>query len=166
VGAGMLPFLLSYYLDMDDVFTSIFNTFTAAFSTKNESGEVRLQQSIALINGFFDFPLFGNGLNSFPKNNIRNSESPWSYEMVYLALLFQTGLSGLFVFSMYCYKTAHANFCMFKKSTGTNKNFFLGVFAGFIAFVFAGSSNPMIYFIWFWSISLIAFNRFKDNVPL
>jgi hypothetical protein len=160
---SFLPIALSYFLGMDDVISSILETFTSAFKTDNASGAVRLEQSIALLNGFYDSPLVGNGLNSFAKSCIRSKENPWSYEMTYLALLFQTGLSGFIVFFIYCYKVASANFRSYSKSIGSHKNFFLGVFAGVVAYIFVGSSNPMVYYIWFWSISLIAFNPSLSN---
>jgi len=166
VAVAML-YYFAYFMEMDDIISSIANTFFSAFSTDNESGAIRLQQSRALLNGFLDSPIFGNGLNAFARTSLRSSENPWSYEMVYLALLFQTGIFGTVIFFTYIYKITLENFRLYNCSSRSNRNFFLAVFSGCISFVIAGSSNPMIYFIWFWAIATICFNhRFINKTPM
>ncbi len=63
-----------------------FNTDPVAMS--------RRDQFAALINGWKEQPFFGSGHGMPARGVIRSIETPWSYELSYVALLFHTGLVG------------------------------------------------------------------------
>ena len=54
----------------------------------------RRDQFAALIDGWTDHPLLGSGHGMPARGVIRSVETPWSYELSYVALLFHTGLLG------------------------------------------------------------------------
>lgn len=72
--------------------------FTAGFdfsaTTTDDNANIRHAQAHALIAGWMDKPLLGAGHGVPAYGSIRSQESPWTYELYYLALLYQTGLVG------------------------------------------------------------------------
>jgi hypothetical protein len=54
----------------------------------------RRVQYHALLAGWMENPILGAGHGSPAFGSIRSEESPWNYELYYLALLYQTGLLG------------------------------------------------------------------------
>lgn len=60
-------------------------------------GSERTDQHVALLNAFFDNPIFGNG-HGTNVWVIRNEDKPWQYELFYHAMLFHTGLIGFISF--------------------------------------------------------------------
>lgn len=60
--------------------------------------QARSSQFAALITGWREHPLLGAGHGAVA-SVVRSTEQPWAYELTYLALLFHTGLIGLFVYA-------------------------------------------------------------------
>lgn len=60
----------------------------------------RNMQKIALIDGFYNYPIFGSGFGVGVPNVIRSQERPWTYELTYHLILYNTGLLGTFLFSL------------------------------------------------------------------
>jgi len=145
---------------LNNPLNTFIKTILLSFDSKVGGGIVRKAQSIHLINFINEAPLFGNGLNSHPIY-IRNVEEPWSYEWVYLAFLAQNGL----LFSFITFMTlVFAMMVSFKKAIAHSSNqarfIILGIVNGSICFLIAGSSNPMVYFSWFWFLFLIPITKF------
>lgn len=133
------------------------NTIILAFDSNQGGGIVRSMQSEALLEYLASSPIYGHGLNSHPIY-IRNITEPWSYEWVYLALASQAGLIIFTFFIITIFFIFRKNFNLFLTTRQPYAIFFGAVSNGFLCFIIAGSSNPMVYFIWFWIISLICFN--------
>jgi hypothetical protein len=55
----------------------------------------RRDQFVALIDGWAESPLLGAGHGAYAPSVIRSEETPWSYELTYVNLLFHTGLIGV-----------------------------------------------------------------------
>jgi hypothetical protein len=68
------------------------------FST-GDAGLGRALQFRSLIQGWTESPLIGKGLGAVAPDVIRSQEQPWSYELVYVALLFTTGILGVVLYS-------------------------------------------------------------------
>jgi hypothetical protein len=63
--------------------------------TSEDTGATeRRTQYHALLAGWMDNPLLGAGHGAPAFGSIRSEESPWNYELHYLAVLYQTGLVG------------------------------------------------------------------------
>jgi hypothetical protein len=69
--------------------------FNFSPTTEDEGATDRRVQYHALLAGWMEDPVLGAGHGAPAFGSIRSDESPWSYELSYLALLYQTGLVGL-----------------------------------------------------------------------
>ena len=118
----------------------------------SESNYIRKEQSDALLNGWKDHPIFGAGLGATAKGSVRDPEAPWSYELSYWALLFQTGIVGIMIY-------ASSVFWIFIKSINIMRHDRSSVFlfapqlVGLITFLIINSSNPYLAkFDYLWTI--------------
>jgi len=158
----IILFLFNFFDNVEhffDFINSVYETFMRAFSSKSVSGSIRNRQSIALFEGWAESPLFGHGLNSNSKDVIRSLETPWSYEQVYQALLFQTGILGFGLFLTYVILIAINLYYKVGKLELIENKYFLGILVGFICFIIAGSTNPLVYYVWAWTFALISYQK-------
>jgi len=82
---------------LEDRFLGGFN-FSA--TADDSSGAIeRATQYRALLAGWMENPLFGAGHGAPVYGSIRSDTEPWTYELTYLALLYQTGLFGFTAYS-------------------------------------------------------------------
>lgn len=158
----MIIILFYFFESIDDFFdfsNLIYSTFISAFDSKTESGDLRVQQSLALYNGWLESPFFGHGINSYPKEIIRNNYTPWAYEQVYQALLFQGGIFGFGLFFAYIGFIMLNLYQKAGKLILVENKYFLGILIGFFCFVIAGASNPLVYYVWAWTFVLISYQK-------
>ena len=59
----------------------------------------RRDQYGALVNGWLESPLLGSGHGMPAPDVIRSVETPWAYELTYLALLYHTGVVGTLAYA-------------------------------------------------------------------
>ena len=145
--------VFSNAIGMNNIIDKIIETVQAGISS-NASGVISRGNNIkALLDMWANSPLIGFGLNSYAIISIANSLTKWSYEVVYVALLAQTGLIGVTIFfSGVCtilYK-------LIKKYRYYKRSEYLAVFFGFSSFIICGASNPLVYYIWPWIIAMVA----------
>jgi len=92
-----------YQFDLGSIWQRLSSAFDFGPLSSDESGGgmVRREQYFALMRGWLDHPLFGagHGASAGPYGSIRSDLFPWSYELGYLALLFQIGLVGLVAYA-------------------------------------------------------------------
>ena len=118
--------VFSNAIGMNNIIDKIIETVQAGISS-NASGVISRGNNIkALLDMWANSPLIGFGLNSYAIISIANSLTKWSYEVVYVALLAQTGLIGVTIF-----------------------------FSG-VCTILCGASNPLVYYIWPWIIAMVA----------
>ena len=102
VVVGLLGFFLlavSPFFGVD--LQMVWQEFLRAFDfsdVSNLSAYLRREQFFALLAGWLDSPFIGSGLGATASGSLRSVEQPWAYELSYMALLFQTGLIGMFVY--------------------------------------------------------------------
>ena len=60
---------------------------------------LRRDQSVALVKGWLEAPLLGSGHGMPAPDVIRSEETPWAYELTYLALLYHTGVVGTLAYA-------------------------------------------------------------------
>lgn len=82
-------------LGLDPV--AVINNFIAAFQGQEASSGVRFLQAASLWQKFTESPLIGHGLGN-TVDVVRSHDTPWAYELSYLALLMQVGMVGFFVY--------------------------------------------------------------------
>lgn len=159
----LLIAVIEKLLGIENVISSFWNTFLSAFDFTSGSGEIRADQSSALLSGWGDSPLIGHGINSFDKNLIRSHGTPWSYEMVYIALLFQTGMLGALLFFFISVFIIIRNLKKSYLLKGVYASYYISISTAFTSFLIAGSSNPMVYYVWAWAIALVSYQNFSVN---
>lgn len=97
----ILAFLILDYLELASI-DGIIERFQFAFSEKDEFGKenVRNVQSESLLNGFCDKIICGNGAGAVLSDYRSSSIAPWTFEMSYHLVLFQSGIVGTFFYLM------------------------------------------------------------------
>lgn len=153
----ILGSFLSSLIGIQNVFVTIYQTIADAFSSDAASSIIRSTQSRYLLNGWYEHPFFGQGLNSYTEEYIRNYNSPWSYEYVYYAFLYQVGIVGVAFLLIIVIGIAMPIF--YNRSDNTSKSMLLG----FIFFLVAAASNPMFTNMWVWVIMLVSFEFAKND---
>ena len=93
---SILPFLfIILYLFYDVIIEFIELRF---FSNANDASDhIRLEQTTALVNLFFESPYFGFGIGAYDSNYIRSITNPFSYEKQILSFLPKIGFIGIVI---------------------------------------------------------------------
>jgi len=79
----------------------VWATFKTGFHFSTDPvAHTRATQFDALIDGWLSSPLFGSGHGAQAPGVIRSENTPWAYELAYMALLFHTGLLGLLFYAL------------------------------------------------------------------
>ncbi len=154
-------FALNYFsFDLKDLFLDNFS---------NSNNGIREKQAFFLLEGFYDNFFLGEGLGVPNYNIIRNSISPWSYELSYHAMLFQTGIIGTVSYLLILViPILIQNFNFLKLLLKLELNNRICFSFGILSLLLANFTNPYFYrFDAIWIIVLIpfflmAFN-FKKN---
>jgi hypothetical protein len=149
LGAGALALI---YFDMS--FTVIAQQFMNAFDFSAErSASERGEQGAALLAGWAEHPLLGNGLGA-AASVIRNTDQPWAYELSYVALLFQTGVVGVTVFASAILWVFWAGIRTVRERP-ESASVLLPMLAGLACFLVANGTNPYLAkFDYLWVIFL------------
>jgi hypothetical protein len=139
---------------IENIFSSIYQTVTAAFDSNSSSMSKRFIQTTYLIDMLDSSPLWGHGLAAYSIEYIRDDDFKWSYEMVYLAFTVQNGLIGLCLFGV-----------LFTIAVKFRNNLPEAQSMKFAFFIYlcAGATNPFIYFPWAWVIALRLMNYDKQH---
>ena len=131
-----LPFLEQYF--QFDFQKTIANLVTKILT---DSSDVRGEQSTLLMNGIFDSGGFGAG-HGIGVNYIRDAESPWKYETVWVATVFRVGIFGTLVYlAAFLYTFSVLITRVLRRSAALEDKFVLG---GFAAAFIASNTNPYL----------------------
>jgi hypothetical protein len=132
------------------------------------ANETRKNQAALLINRFVDHPLLGVGLGVPHPDIIRSVTSPWSYELSYHSLLYQTGIIGILLYLIIMFFFPLYVLTFNKRNRAVKYNFYSflsSIAVGFLFTLFADSTNP--YFTRFdgiWIAVLLPVLFFKKTV--
>lgn len=151
----ILIFFVFYYFDLDlNVFIVDFFQafgFDSSSSDRRSSG-VRGEQFFALIEGWMMQPILGYGHGAGVATSVRSSEAPWTYELTYIALLFQVGILGflIYFFAILWYLVKSIILVRVDRSTAF---LILPLLVGSIEFLIASATNPyLLKFDYLWTI--------------
>lgn len=100
IGVAFLGVISFSVLALD--LTTINTEFDSIFEFDNpdaESNYLRKEQYEALRDGWLESPIFGKGLGAAADKSVRDEAAPWAYELSYMALIFQTGIIGIVIYS-------------------------------------------------------------------
>lgn len=138
-----------------DVMAEEFLTgFNLTLSGSSESSYLRAAQLDGLLKSWSERPIFGHGLGASSSYIVRNDEMPWAYELGYLALLFQTGVFGISIY------TAAVSWIFIKGVSIMRKNaesriFLLPTISALACFLIANATNPYLNkFDYLWTLFL------------
>lgn len=156
VGAVALILLLLVFEKLSanvglDILDLAYEQITKGLSSDSDGVEKRFGTTSALLNMWANSPIWGNGLNAYDPRYLANETTKWSYEVVYVALLAQTGIIGAVLFAIPSFFIIRRLWLQGKLK---NDNRYYGLAFGFSVFLLCGSSNPLVYFVWPWSIVL------------
>lgn len=149
------PLLFSYLgslLGIENIGQLFVDTIVNGLSSGAHGVVKRENNSYALIELWLQSPLVGNGLNSYAAESLANYVTKWSYEVFYIAYLAQTGIVGMIILLIPMAYIIRRLYNL-SKHHGDAKSFALCL--AFICFIIAGATNPLLYFVWPWSIGMI-----------
>ncbi|MBR0395482.1 MAG: hypothetical protein IJI63_03100 [Clostridiales bacterium] len=147
-------------LAVGNVIEKAINTIQQGLSSNSFGVSKRSDNMTALFDLWLKSPFWGNGLNSYSQSSLANSTNYWSYEVVYNALLAQTGLIGVGIFAVGIIYISKELLNRYQKE---NNPIFFACIIGFLSFVFSGATNPMIYIAWPWILTIVIVNIPKDH---
>jgi hypothetical protein len=108
---------------------------------ENASNLERVYQFDALMRGIVDAPALGQGAGAVA-DYVRSDETPWAYELFYVAFVFQYGIVG---FLLYACGVAYLCWSLISIIRRVGRASFEFYFlSGFIAFILATGSNPYL----------------------
>jgi hypothetical protein len=145
---------LSVIMGIDNILDLAYDTLVEELKFGDHGADganKRLENTEVLLDLWLQSPLWGNGLNAYSDLSLASTVTKWSYEVVYVAWLAQTGVIGVFLLylpSVYIIKKLR-----FKGRKYLDNRYYALAF-GFVSFLFCGSSNPLVYLVWPWSIVL------------
>ncbi len=166
--AGAMVVALSVFaIDYGTLWVDFIVGFEFSDST-NVSANARQEQFYALLAAWQHHPLLGSGLGSFTTASVRDSELPWTYELTYVALLFQTGLIGvLFYGSMITWLFARG--VMIVRATPQAAAVLVPFMTGLAGFLIANATNPYLQkfdYLWTLFFPLCAINAYLVSWPI
>lgn len=153
-------------LGLDVEIRSIGDQFLRAFDFSGEqSAGIRAQQFSALITGWSESPVIGQGLGATEKTIIRSHDMPWAYELSYAALLFQSGLLGVFAYSFAVLWVFYAGLRIVRHKPETAQ-IVLPLVAGLAGFLLVNATNPYLTkfdFLWTIFLPVAAINAYSTK---
>lgn len=131
----------------DITYEGVANRFTEGFdfspSNQSDSSTARVEQYLALIEGWAQNPLIGRGLGASAHASIRSETMPWAYELYYLALLYQTGLFGFVAYTAGIVWIYYSGIRIIKCG-GVGSQFMVPILVGMSGFLIATGTNPYL----------------------
>ncbi|MGJ8561824.1 MAG: hypothetical protein ACSHX3_16490 [Litorimonas sp.] len=88
-----------FNLDIEVIFEMFSQGFRISSIDSSSAPGLRALQFSALIESWLERPLFGHGIGASSRYLVRSDTQPWAYELSYVALLFQTGVFGVLMYS-------------------------------------------------------------------
>lgn len=164
--AGVMLVVLAIVvpLGLDIEFRSIGDQFLRAFDFSGEQAAgLRSQQLSALIAGWIESPIVGQGLGATEKAIIRSPDMPWAYELSYAALLFHSGLLGVFVYSLAVLWVFYAGLRIVRHKPEAAQ-VVLPLIAGLAGFLIVNATNPYLSkfdFLWTIFLPVAAINSYS-----
>ncbi|MEX1214261.1 hypothetical protein [Saccharospirillum sp.] len=132
---------------------ALIESFIAAFQGQEASSGARFLQAASLWEKFTESPLIGHGLGS-TVNVVRSHDTPWAYELSYLALLMNVGLVGFLIYSVAVIWIALKGIELSRKNAEFAK-LFVPLIVSLCAFLIMNATNPYLAkFDYLWVIFL------------
>jgi O-antigen ligase len=132
---------------------ALIENFISAFQGQEASSGARFLQAASLWEKFTESPLIGRGFGS-TVDVVRSHETPWAYELSYLALLMNVGLFGFLIYSVAVIWIALKGIELSRKNAEFAK-LFVPLIVSLCAFLIMNATNPYLgKFDYLWVIFL------------
>lgn len=132
--------LLYIYIKYPIVFDGFTTRIMAIFSIEEDS--LRGLQNQALLKGFSEHIFFGSGFGGITEV-IRNSERPWTYELTYSRLLFNSGIVGILLLTSLFAFTFVKVIAKIRRLQ-QNQHVYISLLVGMFGVFIASASNPYL----------------------
>lgn len=138
--ALIMSFLSSFSGNMVNI--SLFQILMDTITKISEGGgEERVDQFNSLLDGIFDYSFFGAG-HGVSASIIRNEESPWKYELLWISTIYHVGILGFFIYSIPGILVIWQFFSL--KNKNLLNKFDIFIFSGFVSILVASNTNPYL----------------------
>jgi O-antigen ligase len=132
---------------------ALIENFFSAFQGQEVSSGIRFLQAASLWEKFTESPLIGHGFGS-TVDVVRSHDTPWAYELFYLALLMNVGLFGFLIYSFAVIWIALKGIELSRKNVEFAK-LFVPLIVSLCAFLIMNATNPYLgKFDYLWVIFL------------
>jgi hypothetical protein len=168
----LIPLFLIYVNIFGLNIEIIYKDFMSGFDfqdIQNASAYRRYEQFNSLITDWQLNPFFGAGLGAFSLDNksVPIENMPWAYELQYIALLFQTGIFGVLIYSS---AVIWLVFQMIRLSAifSTLSVLMIPALVGMVCFLIVNMTNPYLSkfdYIWsiFFCVGLVNYGLLKEK---
>ena len=143
MGATFIGLTLMYDFDVRLLWDRFVAGFDLSAQTLDLSAVERRTQFFALSRGWLNNPLWGVGHGASVLGSIRSETMPWSYELYYLALLYQTGLVGFTAYTAGIVWVFRKGLEIIREG-GDLGRLMLPMLAGCTGFLIAAGTNPYL----------------------
>jgi len=145
---GSVFIVLMFFVGINWVgldFTAIQSIFLEGFNFSSDSASesARRHQFFELLREWQKNPLLGAGHGAAAEGSIRSAETPWAYELSYMALLFHTGLIGIICYGAAIFWVFWMGVKIIRSSHWLNQ-YMLPVLVGTSSFLIANATNPYL----------------------
>jgi len=141
--ATFVGLTLIYDFDIRLLWDRFVAGFDLSAQTLDLSAMERRAQFLALSRGWLNNPFWGAGHGASALGSIRSETMPWSYELYYLALLYQTGLVGFTAYAAGVVWVFRRGFKIIREG-GHLGQLMIPMLAGCAGFVIAAGTNPYL----------------------
>lgn len=169
IGFILIANIFYEFIDLKALYTFITDISGSSnidSSLMSESYKARTDQFSSLISGWAESPLFGHGTGI--NASVVRSEIPGTYELTYVAMLFERGVVGAGIFllqyillNIWCMKLIFRN--------RENNKYFIAALVGFNMFIYANGTNPYLNafdHLWILFFMLFILNIYSDKSNL
>jgi hypothetical protein len=132
-----------YAITFEGITDRFFTGFDFSPSNRADNAVGRIDQYLALMDGWQRDPFIGNGLGAVAHTSIRSESIPWLYELCYVDLLFATGLLGFAAYTagiMWIYWSG----IKIIKHGAAGGQFMLAALVGMTGLLIANGTNPYL----------------------
>ena len=114
---------------------------------------IRADQFTLLMKSWCEKPVFGWGYGSVSQYITRSDETPFIYELSYVALLFQTGIVGFVIYMSLIFWIFYKFYKLRNRIDVKMNKYNISILVGLTTFLLANATNPYLYaFDHMWTI--------------
>lgn len=132
--------------DFKVFFSMILEGFDFSGNNSSDPGAmIRADQFTLLMKSWSEKPFLGWGYGSVSEYIIRSDETPFIYELSYIALLFQTGIVGFVIYMSLIFWIFYKFYKLRNSIDLIMNKYNISILVGLTTFLLANATNPYLY---------------------